>query len=331
MKKKTILFIVIDIFLLIGLFLTYGPYSYLRELLITTAMTTKEHQYLARTVYSDQTISKVLQSNYVDEFEEDTNTDEIEFNDKEVTVYDSIYEEQILKKDPNNEDYKIIPVKGYNYSGYITVIYDPSKITLAFSKYLGNRGQSLKEIAKNNNAKVAINASGFLDVNWMGNGGTPTGSIIHEGKIYNYDQPGMGGIIGFNDKNVLMLLRTSAEEALRQGIKEAVEFGPFLIVNGKPAFIKGNGGWGIAPRTAIAQRKDGIVLFVTIDGRQPGHSIGIDMVELTKLLVRYKAHNAANLDGGSSTGLIVENKIYNRPVASGTEGLRDIPNAWILK
>jgi exopolysaccharide biosynthesis protein len=332
MKKKTIVLIILDILILIGIFLTYGPYNYPRELFITTAMTTKEHQFLARTLFSDATINRVMTSNYVAVFNEDTNIDEIDFNNNETTVYDSIYEEQILKKDPNNDLYKIIPVSGPNYAGYITVIYDPSRVTLALSKYLGDRGQSLKVMAKNNNAKVAINASGFLDINWMGNGGTPTGNIIHNGKVYNYGyEVSGGGFIGFNDKHVLMLLRGTAEDAVNQGLQEAVEFGPFLIVNGKPAFIKGNGGWGIAPRTAIAQRKDGIVLFVTIDGRQPGYSIGIDMVELTKLLTRYKAHNAANLDGGSSTGLVVEKEIYNKPVASGAEGLRDIPNAWILK
>ena len=54
-------------------------------------------------------------------------------------------------------------------------------------------------------------------------------------------------------------------DAIKAGMEDAVEFGPFLIVNGNAAEIKGNGGWGIAPRTVLAQRKDGIVLFVVID------------------------------------------------------------------
>ena len=37
-----------------------------------------------------------------------------------------------------------------------------------------------------------------------------------------------------------------------------------LIVNGKVAKIHGDGGWGTAPRTVIAQRRDGIVLFLII-------------------------------------------------------------------
>ena len=56
-------------------------------------------------------------------------------------------------------------------------------------------------------------------------------------------------------------------QALAKGIRDGIEFGPFLIVNGKPSFVKGDGGWGIAPRSAIGQRADGIVLFVVINGR----------------------------------------------------------------
>ena len=39
-----------------------------------------------------------------------------------------------------------------------------------------------------------------------------------------------------------------------------------LLINGKASTVVGNGGWGTAPRTAIGQRKDGIVLMLAIDG-----------------------------------------------------------------
>ena len=65
------------------------------------------------------------------------------------------------------------------------------------------------------------------------------------------------------------------------GIRDAVEFGPFLIINGKSSFVRGNGGLGIAPRTAIGQRKDGIALFLVINGRL-ANSIGADMEDLQK-------------------------------------------------
>ena len=60
-----------------------------------------------------------------------------------------------------------------------------------------------------------------------------------------------GGFVGFTNDDKLVLGKMSADEALAMGIRDAVEFGPFLIVNGKSSFVKGNGGWGIAPRAAI--------------------------------------------------------------------------------
>ena len=53
------------------LFLLYGPYSGFRNWLITTAMTTMNHQYFATWFYSDETIQKVLSENSIIETKED--------------------------------------------------------------------------------------------------------------------------------------------------------------------------------------------------------------------------------------------------------------------
>lgn len=331
-KKITISLIVLDLLAVIFLFFTYGPISYFRNLLITTAMTTKSHHYLARTLYSDDLIDKVLSENYVDEVDENTNLDDITFGVEETDKYESTYEEQILKHD-KNEVYKIFEISGSGYKGFIAAIYDPSRIKLVSTKYLGTRGQFLQNIAKENNALVAINAGGFADGGGTGTGGIPTGTVIQNGKvIYNGLDTGWGGgIVGFTKDNKLLLTKDSPEVAIASGIEDAVDFGPFLIVNGKRSITKGNGGYGVSSRTALAQRKDGIVLFVIIDGRQPGYSLGVDMSTLTDILVRYKAYNAVNLDGGASSSLVENGDIINKPCAVSATGERWIPNAWILK
>ena len=139
-----------------------------------------------------------------------------------------------------------------------------------------------------------------------------------------------GGYIGFTKENKLILGNMNKEEALKMGYRDAIEFGPYLIVNGKRSFIKGNGGWGIAPRSAIGQRKDGIVLFLVINGRLAS-SIGADMVDLTDIMSDYGAYNAANLDGGSSSEFVIKQKIVNTPVAGGEQGLRNMPTFWVVK
>ena len=122
----------------------------------------------------------------------------------------------------------------------------------------------------------------------------------------------------------------SINDALSMGIRDAVEFGPFLIVNGKRSFIKGNGGWGKAPRTAIGQRKDGIVLLLVVNGRS-ATSIGADMIDLCDIMENFGAINAANLDGGASSELLINGKIVNNPTAGGTlGGLRLMPTFWVV-
>lgn len=333
-KKTAIVLLIIDVCIVICFFLAYGPFSYLRELYITTAMTTMNHKYLARTIYTEDIINDVLDSNYVKESGESTDVSDIVIgNIDDSGNYDSIYEEQILTRDPEHPDYKLIPLKGSNYQGYMVAVYDPSRIELVMTNKLGTVGQFLRELVVDNNAVLGINASGFVDTNEMGNGGDPTGIVIQDGKvIWDSTKTGYsGGIAGFTKDNKLVLTKGTAEEAIQAGVEDAVEFGPFLIVNGEAAEIKGNGGWGIAPRTVLAQRKDGIVLFVVIDGRQPGYSLGISMTELTKVLQRYKAHNAVNLDGGASSSLAIGNETITKPCGYSATGERRIPNAWVFK
>ena len=53
--------------------------------------------------------------------------------------------------------------------------------------------------------------------------------------------------------------------------------------------------------------------------------------EMIELLERYGAYNAANLDGGGSSSLVINNEIINNPRGYGYTGARYLPNAWILK
>lgn len=321
-------------FVLSFIFLLYGPYDGFRNFWITTSMTTMSHQYLAKWFYSDEVIQKVLAMNEVIESKENTNTNLVKIKKygRNMKVYKNKYEEQILKKDKDNDLYKVIEINGTGYKGYLVAIYDPSKVSLATSRYIGTRGEAITTVAKNEDAVIAINAGGFYDPDWNSNGGVPHGVVISNGKLIgDYRKANVGGgLVGFDKDNKLVLGRYSAQEALKKGIRDCVEFGPYLIVNGKSSFVRGNGGWGIAPRTAIGQRKDGIVLFLIINGRIPS-SIGADMSDLTEVMENYGAVNAANMDGGSSTELVIHNEIINKPVAAGKNGLRDLPTFWIVK
>lgn len=319
--------------------LLYGPNNGFRDWLVTTAMMTMNHQYLAEWFYDEVTIKDILDSNTVVESGIDTNPDLVQIGGGNAgqTVYANEYEEAILKKDKGNELYKIIDINEGKFKGKMAVIYDPSKVKLAVSKGTGSNldssyGQMITKMSKDNNAIIAMNAGGFYDPNWNSSGGVPHGVVISNGKLIanNKRAVSVGGIIGFNKENKLVLAKMSAQQAINAGIRDAVDFGPFLIVNGESSFINGNGGWGVSPRSAIAQRKDGIVLFLVIDGRQTA-SAGADMNDLVNVLLKYGAYNAANLDGGTSSAMSLNHEIITNPRNGNFQPkTRAVPNAWIV-
>jgi len=73
------------------------------------------------------------------------------------------------------------------------------------------------------------------------------------------------------------------------------------------------------PRTAIGLKDEDTVVLFTVDGRQPGYSAGLTGAELADVLLKYGVKDAAMLDGGASTEMIIEGKIANRPSFKGQE------------
>lgn len=332
MKKKTIIFIILDIMAIFCLLLAYGPNEKFRDMFITTAMSTKSHQYLARVLYSEKQIEEVLNKNYTEDFKDETKDTDITFKEDETKVYESEYEEQILNRE-EGQLYKLIEFDEKNYHVYLTVIYDASRIKTMKSSFYGTNGEYLSKMANKNGAIVAINGGGFTDVGGMGNGAKASDIFINDGKIIEDNNGKPENIIGFNNNNVLVLGRMTASEAIEKGIRDAVCFGPYLIMNGKKANLSGNGGYGTHPRTAIGQRKDGIVLLLTVEGNgsKYGFRGGATMVDLVNIFERYNAYNASNLDGGASSVLYINGEVVNEPVAYSNSGERSLPNGWIVK
>ncbi len=110
--------------------------------------------------------------------------------------------------------------------------------------------------------------------------------------------------------------------------------GPQLIKNGRieitntaekilPSFVSDR-----HPRTAIAKLKSGQILLITVDGRQPGESIGMSLTMLADLLLEFGAVEAINLDGGGSTTMVIKNKLVNKP--SDATGERPVSDAILV-
>ncbi len=91
---------------------------------------------------------------------------------------------------------------------------------------------------------------------------------------------------------------------------------------------------GAAPRTAVGVTEEGKVIFYVIDGRQAGHSYGVQLKSLAKRMYELGCVDAINLDGGGSTSIsgvypgAEEIAVLNSP----SDGrLRNVANFIFLK
>jgi|HigsolmetaGSP12D_1036236.scaffolds.fasta_scaffold00601_4 exopolysaccharide biosynthesis protein len=221
-------------------------------------------------------------------------------------------------------------INGAKYHGYLLTVRDPRKIRLVVPNRPG-RGEKVSSMVKRTGALAGVNAGGFADPNWKGNGFQPIGLVITQGQIYYSDLGNQKSvqIVGIDKQGKMIAGRYSLQQLMDMGISEAVSFQPRIIVNGKGLIKSHKDGWGIAPRTVMGQREDGSILFLVIDGRQPGYSIGADLYDCQQVMLAHGAVIAANLDGGSSTVLVGEGgHIINKP--SSAHGERYLPTAFLV-
>lgn len=330
--KRTIFFIVCDILALAGFVMMYGPWDYVRNLYVTTAMQTRSHKYLAKIFYSDETIEKIMSNNYIVSINEDVNLDDIVIDTKEKTSYKDEYEEELLTRDNPDDLYKVIDVKVGNAKGYLVAIYDPTKVRLLRTKKFdaGTFGERVVDLCERYGGTICINGGGFA--NGLDNGSDiPIGFVIDEGEVVwplnNEDY--RGNIIGITGEGKLKLMNNAnGEEAISAGIQYGVEFGPFLIINGKSVKIEGTP-YGVANKCVIAQRKDGVMMFLVTEGET--YIDGASLQDVLDVLEKYGAYNAANLDGGQSTSLVINNELINTPnYLAKKQGGRYVVTGWGL-
>lgn len=330
----TVFFATCDVLAIICFIIMYGPWNYVRNLYITTAMNTMTHQYLAKIFYDDETIEQIKNSNYFVTINESTNINDITIDTTEKVTYKDKYEEELLTRENEDDLYKVINLKVGNSNAHLVAIYEPEKVELIHTKKfnVGGYGERVITMCQRYEGIVCINGGGFID-NGMGSD-IPEGYVIKDHEIIwtptNQDpNTYRANIIGMTDDGILKLMsNTTGTEAINAGVKDGMVFGPFLIVNGTPLEIVGDP-WGKSPRMAIAQRKDGVMMFLAIDGKN--YIDGATLQDVIDVLIKYGAYNAANLDGGQSSTLVVENKLENNPPAEAkTTNGRYVVTGWGL-
>jgi exopolysaccharide biosynthesis protein len=210
------------------------------------------------------------------------------------------------------------------------VITDAAQLQSAFAD--NQFGQNIiaytSEIAAENNAIFAINGDyyGFRD----------NGIIIRNGVIYR-DDPARTGLAFYADGSMQVYeeTQTSAAELLAQGVWNTLSFGPALLDDGvvvenlNTVEIDTNFGnhpiQGNQPRTGVGIIDNNHFVFIVVDGRSKGYSMGVSLTEFAQMFQQLGCMEAYNLDGGGSSTMYFMGRVVNNPLGRNKErGTSDI-------
>ena len=251
----------------------------------------------------------------------------------------------------DTEGVEIVVIQESAFKGTLMIVKDPSRVSLAtIQKSDGSwpeKGITLDKIAERFEALGAIN--GGLYSSSENTGGHPLGVVVSNGVIVRNKPKEWKSLVlvGLDGQDRLQIVDVSdmtaaqSEKMIKEkGIRDAVCFQELTsadrnhfvqIINDGVA--RDTAGLGtLNPRTVIGQREDGALLLLVTDGRGYNCHTGASASDVTAIMARYGAVNAANLDGGSSTCMYYDGA-YLQPSVTfyySTSSWR-LPFAFIVK
>ncbi len=222
----------------------------------------------------------------------------------------------------------------------VTMPYDNDDVSA------GYRRQTLTDMAavidEPRSRVVGMVNADFWDVN---NPIKPRGPIHKDGVVisdkWNYSDklPQQAlSFVAIDNSGKMVIADRSEYGRMKNGLRQCTGAGVMMLVDGEYPDIE----WPHRdPRTAIGYTEDGIIYFLTADGRlnRVGGSAtkleikGLNYSEMGHIFKSLGCINAANLDGGGSAQMLIRNplaqvfQIRNTP-ADGAE--RPVINGWAV-
>jgi exopolysaccharide biosynthesis protein len=309
--------------------LASGPSPTAQRLFVMTVRETSAMGFLANMYLSDNEIERIMTP-------AEPEGEFIEATDPSLITVQAVMPIQpagnaelpvVIDDDGDFADIELHEVTGNGYRGYMMIVRDPKRLFVGTPNNFGGRGLTLMEMVTNTGAVAGINAGGFYDPAGSGRGGIPDGLVICDGVLLWGSSASRVNVIGFDADGILHVGTMTPTAAINLGLQWAVSFGPTLISNGVPQTQRAIYS-GINPRTAIGQRADSAVLLLVVDGRQID-SLGATLVDLIEIFLDFGAVNAANLDGGSSTLMMLDGEVVNR--SASVVGPRPLPTTFLVR
>lgn len=314
--------------------LVHGPSPTAKRLFVLSVKETSAGGFLADLYLSEAEIADILQSNTKAPTEEEQDLSlisietpanrvvptEIVETEKETspgeettssqdTPVSAAVEAGTESANATDDGIEIVDIRGQTYNGKLMIISDPTRVFVGVPDSYGENssGLTVKAMIEKYGAIAGTNAGGFYDPNGQGTGGIPDGIVIYEGKLLWGELSASYSLAGLDKDGILHVGSMTAQHALDIGIQYAASYGPALVINGSSTGGKYGLGSGLNPRTAIGQRADGAILLLVINGRSID-SLGATLDDLAAIMLEYGAVHATNLDGGSSSLMIMEDE-----------------------
>ncbi|RXM72242.1 hypothetical protein DP143_10660 [Clostridium tetani] len=162
--------------------------------------------------------------------------------------------------------------------------------------------------------------------------GEPIGIVYKNGKAVKANHASEWNFFGVLEDGTPIIGDGKKYNEVKDSLQEALGGNAILAREGRIYQTPSIGGYR-EPRTAVGIKKDGTIFFVTVDGRQEGHSAGISMPDLAQLMIDLGAVEALNLDGGGSSTFVSRKLgssdliLKNKP-SGGI--MRNVGNSWLV-
>ncbi|MCR8658582.1 phosphodiester glycosidase family protein [Paenibacillus endoradicis] len=207
---------------------------------------------------------------------------------------------------------------------YIDLYHPKVKFDAVYANNKIGSTETFKKMVERSKASVAVNGT-FFNAYSETSTKIPYGYIVQNGKVINKASGDERSVFVYTKTGDALIADGESElkKLLDEGIVEtALQAGPRLVSNGKvdtdpvgegfkdPKILTSRGA-----RSAIGITADGQLIIVT--------TAAASIPELAQVMVKLKAVEAMNLDGGASSGLYANGK-YITPAG------RDLSNALVM-
>ena len=199
----------------------------------------------------------------------------------------------------------------------------------------GNKGMIKTSLqARAHNARAAINGTYYNMESGASTGFYKVGKNTIDSTSVSEFALRINGAIRVHSGGIKIIGWSSQiEQNYKKSKGSVLASGPIMLERGKLSDLNSCSASFVEsrhPRSAIYTKRNGEVVFLTVDGRSKGNADGISITELAYLIRVLGGRDAINLDGGGSTTLWLEGYgVVNYPSDNGKfdhEGERSVSN-----